>query len=178
MPTVIEGKARAMAELAAVFEYPSTNYKRDVEQWLSTHGEEFPGAAFALTEFSQAIADRSFTDLEEIYTRTFDMAPMCSPYISGHIYGDENFERGTLLTALNDRYNQCQFNTGGELPDHLALILKFMPNFSAEELEELSEYCLDKPLTEMYSALSDNPYRHAVKAVKEILGTTLDGARQ
>lgn len=169
-------RANALAELGTIFEYPTSAYKAVVHKWIACHEQKFPTASEALKQFAQTIEHTQANALEEIYTRTFDMAPVCSPYISGHIYGSENFERGTLLTALNDRYQSVSFDRHGELPDHLALILRFAPNMTEEELDELSEYCLSKPLDEMISALSGNPYVHAVMAVKSLL--YVDGAKQ
>jgi nitrate reductase delta subunit len=176
MQTTLTEKANALAELAVAFEYPTADYIRSVLRWISTYKACFPVAAQTLQSFADAIAEYSTENLEEAYTRTFDMAPICSPYISGHIYGDENFERGTLLTALSERYNQASFSTGGELPDHLAVIMRFAPNMTEEELEELSEYCLSKPLDEMIKSLSGNPYEHAMRAVSQLLH--VDGARK
>lgn len=165
----IAKRATALEQLAVTLEYPTSHYKRDVTDWIEQYSQEFPEAASAISLFSSAIDKHSATDLEEIYTRTFDMAPVCSPYISGHIYGDENFERGTLLTALNDRYRDENFATNGELPDHLALILRFMPHLDQEEALEMLEYCLSRPLGEMRKALEDNPYRYVIEAVQSLV---------
>lgn len=167
--TKVSEKAVALGELGEIFEYPRAEYKSAVEAWCTKYAPIFDGATQSMNEFAKAIADTTDTSLEEIYTRTFDMAPICSPYISGHIYGDENFERGTLLTALNERYQSASFDTHGELPDHLAVILRFAPQMTEEELQELFEFCLSKPLDDMVAGLSGNPYEHAIKAVTRLV---------
>lgn len=164
-----ELRRAALCDLAPIFEYPYSGYRDHASRWLDAHKDRFAKASESVARFCESINPLSNDQLEEVFTRTFDMAPICSPYISGHLYGADNFERGNLLTALSERYNEANFATNGELPDHIALLLRFSPEMDETEFSELVEYCLSKPLEDMEINLTDNPYQHAVHAVREVL---------
>lgn len=165
--------ALALHALSPLLEYPHDDCTDVIEGWIVRYGKDHLGACGHLKRFAQQVSGRSLSDMEETFTRTFDMAPVCSPYISGHIYGDENFERGTLLSALSERYAQSGFDLHGELPDHIMLLLKFCPELDPEELSELTQYCLKKPLADMVDQLEscENLYMHVLKAALEIVET-------
>jgi nitrate reductase molybdenum cofactor assembly chaperone NarJ/NarW len=165
--------ALALHAMSRLLEYPCSDCADVIDGWITRYGKDHLAAAGHLKRFVDETGARSLTEMEETYTRTFDMAPVCSPYISGHIYGDENFERGTLLSALSERYAQAGFDLHGELPDHIMLLLKFCPELDSEELTELTHYCLKKPLADMVDQLEscENVYRHVLKAALEIVQT-------
>ena len=107
---------------------------------------------------------------EELYTGTFDITPACVAYVSIHLFGEENFKRGEFMAALNARYASAGFDPGGELPDHLAILVRFAAGIEVEERRELTEFCLLGPLGKMIAALSDgNPYRALLETVREVL---------
>ena len=163
----------ALAHAGLLLDYPTADLVLQIRKWLQEYKQEFPLAGEHLSKFLSEIEDYSDSKIEEIFTRTFDMAPACNPYITAYLYGAENYERGNLMTKLNERYQEAQFPTNGELPDHLGLILKFSPHFSPEELSELLEFCLLKPVEDMYACIEhdENPYRHLISGVLEILRT-------
>jgi nitrate reductase delta subunit len=164
--------AQALASLGYLLEYPTPDIWSQTAQWRSAFSPSSWIAGSHVADFQKDVAAMSLEQLEEIYTRTFDMAPLCNPYITAHLYGDENFERGTFMTRLNERYEKEGFSIkGGELPDHLRVILQFAPHFSPEELSEIVEFCLLTPVKGMVDSLKDqsNPYYHLLKAVLTIL---------
>ncbi|MBI5688431.1 MAG: molecular chaperone TorD family protein [Verrucomicrobia bacterium] len=120
--------------------------------------------------FAPALAALSQDEREELYTGTFDVTPACVPYVSIHLFGEENFKRGEFMAALSARYAAAGFETRGELPDHLAVLLRFLAQTDEAERRELVQFCLLGPLGKMIAALSDeNPYRALLKAVREVL---------
>ncbi len=158
-----------MRALSAVLEYPREDFIVQLDAAAeAVHDNQ--QASLLLSEFRSAINKLKPHELEELYTRTFDLAPICIPYVSSHIYGDENFERGALMSGLQQQYEDCKFSTNGELPDHVAIILRFAPNFSEEELQDLMEFCLIQALQRMHEALkeADNPYQHILQTVLQI----------
>lgn len=161
----------ALSGLGRLLDYPRETLPTEVEEWRRRFSPEFPKAGAFVSDFQSAALKLRAGALEEIYTRTFDIAPMCNPYVTAHLYGDENFERGTLMTKLAERYKAEDFNTFGELPDHLRVILLFAPYFSHEEMVELTQYCLLGPVKAMLESLNDqqNPYNSLLQAVQLLL---------
>ena len=107
---------------------------------------------------------------EELYTSTFDVTPACVPYVSIHLFGEENFKRGEFMAALSARYASAGFDARGELPDHIAVLLRFIAQTDEAERREMIEFCLLGPLGKMIAALADaNPYRALLQTVREVL---------
>ena len=71
------------------------------------------------------------------------------------------------MATLGERFQQLNFNAGGELPDHLPVLLRFTALLTDTEIKELTEYCLLGPVKQMCESLTekDNPYTHLLKAV-------------
>ena len=160
-----------LSGLSVLLEYPSQPNLEAAQAWCR---QPQTIAAGEIAQFASESAEMPASDLEEIYTRTFDMAPLCVPYITSYLYGAENYERGNLMTMLSERYKQDSFDIGGELPDHLGVILKFFPHFTDEERAEITRYCLLDPVEQMWTSIKDqqsNPYRHVLAAVLAVLKT-------
>ena len=126
-----------------------------------------------VTDFARAFAALSQDEREELYTATFDVTPACVPYVSIHLFGEENFKRGEFMAALSARYAAAGFETRGELPDHLAVLLRFLAQTDEVERRELVRFCLLGPLGKMIAALAEeNPYHALLEAVREVLVAT------
>lgn len=125
---------------------------------------------------SPALAALSQDEREELYTTTFDVTPACVPYVSIHLFGEENFKRGKFMAALNARYIAAGFNTYGELPDHIAVLLRFVAQIDEDERQEMIRFCLLGPLTKMIVALSaEHPYRALFENVRALFDVAYPG---
>jgi nitrate reductase molybdenum cofactor assembly chaperone NarJ/NarW len=150
---------------------------------------EYPGADFAarlaraagpapLARFEAGMSALSPDEREELYTATFDVAPACVAYVGIHLFGEENSKRGEFMAGLNARYEQAGFACPGELPDHLAVLLRYAADTDEAERRELVEFCLLGPLGKMIDALAgDNPYRALLEAVREVLQAAFPGVQ-
>jgi len=129
-------------------------------------------------QFSPALAALSQDEREELFTATFDVTPSCVPYVSIHLFGEENFKRGEFMAALSARYAAAGFDTRGELPDHLAMLLRFLTQADEAERRELIQFCLLGPLGKMIAALAEeNPYRALLEAARKVLCATYPDLR-
>ncbi len=173
-------KGIALAQLGQMFDYPASGYVQDMQRLSQGISAAFPQAIKQLKQFNSACEQRSLSEMEELFTRTFDLAAICSPYVTGYIFGDENFDRGTLMATLGEKFSEMGFDSGGELPDHLAILLRFSSWLDQEALDELIVFCLLQPVTEMVDRLkdSDNPFHFLLAAVLVILKTDLPGESQ
>ncbi|MBS1994165.1 MAG: molecular chaperone TorD family protein [Cyanobacteria bacterium SZAS LIN-3] len=171
-------KGIALAQLGLMLDYPVTGQAHRIHSLVQSVASSYPKAVKLLSEFDAAWEQKSLSEFEELYTRTFDLAAICSPYVSGYIFGDENFDRGTLMATLGDKYAELAFDSCGELPDHLSVLLRFSSLLDQEALDELVEHCLLAPVTEMTDRLkdSDNPYYFLVSAILTVLKIDHPGA--
>jgi nitrate reductase delta subunit len=149
-----------LAALAPWLEYPRG-------EPVTPHPET---SAPALDRFLAAWATLTPEQREEVFTSTFDVTPSCVPYVSIHLFGEENFKRGAFMAGLQARYQQTGFITGGELPDHLAVLLRFAARTDEAERRDLVRFCLLGPVARMRDALGEaNPYRFLLEAVLDTL---------
>jgi nitrate reductase delta subunit len=112
--------------------------------------------------------------LEEAFSAAFDLEPACAPYVGYHLCGDGPL-RGQFLAELAGVYTAAGFTPPGptaELPDHLAVVLRFLAGTPGGEARDaLLEDGLAPALERMLGAFggSDNPYRFVLAALREEL---------
>jgi nitrate reductase molybdenum cofactor assembly chaperone len=160
----------SLAVLGRLLEYPGTDFDD-----LLAHARESVDSP-ALVAFGQTISLLNPDEREELYTATFDVTPRCVPYASIHLFGEENFKRGEFMAALHSQYEQAAFDTCGELPDHLAVLLRYASTLGEPARRELVEFCMLHPLEKIIQSLpGDHPYFHLMNAVDETLRSHYPG---
>lgn len=142
-----------------------------------------------LTAFVNAVADLDLGQWEELHTRTLDLDPLAVPYI-GHLIWGDSYRRGAFMAELARAMSDAGVETGGELPDHIEPVLRYLAT-AAEPLPELIDV-LPAAVRSMAQALGkaapDNAYRHLVAATIAVTDdlhpvaiggnrTTIGGAR-
>lgn len=157
---------------ADLFSYPNDRIFLTVADLLGLTSQSNEQVFEDLEKFSNSIANLTIPELKELYTRSFDLMAVCSPYIGIHLFGEDNYKRGGLMAKLNDEFQRRNFQTNKELPDHLAVILRFLVISNEEEAKEIVEYFLRQPLEKMISILNEtkNPYLYLLKALQCDLG--------
>lgn len=146
-------------KLADLIEYPDTNWDSKIAA---------AAADDLLREFRSRIATLSLSEAQELYTRTFDLNPVCALEIGYHLFG-ENYKRGQFLANL--RETEAPFDLGQEnqLPDYLPVLLRLLARLEDEELRRtLIGECLIPALDKMLTSLkeSNNPYRFLLEALR------------
>lgn len=167
------------AGFASLFEYPHDDFRKRVLDLMETPGSRRRQVRDLLAAFLNETQDWTTSSLQEHFNAMFSLTPVCAPYLSVHLFGDQSFKRSRLMTALEERYQQVGFERGSELPDHLSVVLKFTPGLTAEEWSELATFCLLPALSTMKQILdeSGSPYRlladASIKLVTEETGADL-----
>ncbi len=160
-----------LAQLGVALSYPDARWRSGLEALeplAAAHGS-------SLDAVERFIAEQGPVDLDalaEIYTRTFDVAPSCIPYLSIHLFGEESFRRASLMSGLNESLTKAGVDLGNELPDHLAVVLRAAPALPAELWEDLLEFVMRAAVHAMVEAFteSNNPYRWLLRAVQDVVG--------
>ncbi len=120
----------------------------------------------ALLGFLAQVGRLSLGEWEELYTRTWDLDPLTPPYIGFHIWG-EDYRRGNFLTQMQAACRQAGVETGGELPDHLAPVLRCIAaGFIPDELGQVFNRALEKMAARLREKDSSNPYLGLIEALE------------
>jgi len=148
--------------LADLLEYPASNWDFKIAA-CADHG--------VLAKFRSGIAALTLSDLQELYTRTFDLNPVCALEIGYHLFG-ENYKRGEFLANLRETEAPFALGQENQLPDYLPVLLRLLTNLGQEELRSsLISQCVVPGIEKMLSSFKDpeNPYRYLLEAVRTTL---------
>ena len=149
------------ALLGELLEYPGAGLPEAARRCQNLASSLRATAAEALAPFLSFVDSAPLERLEELYTATFDLDPVCCPYAGHHLLGDDP-KRALLMVKLQDRYRSAGFDAGRELPDHLSVVLRFL---SIEEDPDLERDLLAPALRKMAASLDgQNPYGNVVRA--------------
>ncbi len=165
---------------AEILDYPTPLLASRMEELLHLVSCRDGRAGESLGQFREFVATTSPAMLEELYTATFDLQPLCYPYVGYQLFGEE-YRRGMFMAGLREHYRACGFETGNELPDQLCVILRFLSGREPEAVEqELVSDCLVPSLKKMVAGFADaaNPYRAPLQALLLFLGEKIREGEQ
>lgn len=111
--------------LADALDYPRPDLSSKAAALADMLRAQDPDAAGAVANFEREVAGQPLAQMEELYTRTFDMNPGCPLYVGYHLYGD-TYKRGMMMSELQGEYRRHDLDTAAELPDHLCQILRWL----------------------------------------------------
>lgn len=163
------------AGLGRLAECPGESYLETLDSCRRGLMDLCPEGSASLAQFQKATEGWSKDEREEAYLRVFDITPLAVPYVSVHLFGEENYRRGEFMARLHQAFGEKGFECGAELPDHFALLTAFAGRLEGEEREELLSLCLREPLLKMRAALdkAGNPHRHLLQAILDVLETDI-----
>ncbi|MGZ6142571.1 MAG: nitrate reductase molybdenum cofactor assembly chaperone [Myxococcales bacterium] len=151
----------AWAEFAGLFDYPRADCAERARRCLRL------SAHSSLARFTAWAETADAGEIEEAYCAAFDLSPACAPYLGYHLCADPE-QRGLFLATLAGEYAREDFHPAGELPDHLAEVLRFLAVARDEEARRvLLREGLAPALEHMAPALEGNPYRDLLDALRE-----------
>ncbi len=117
---------RRLFELfAELLEYPGPAVAEIAWECEDLLALEQPEAAALVHQFRRFAEKVPVGRLQEIYTVTFDLDTACYPYLGHHLFG-ESYKRSVFLLGLKERYQSVGLAYGNELPDHMAVVLRFL----------------------------------------------------
>jgi nitrate reductase assembly molybdenum cofactor insertion protein NarJ len=134
--------------LAALFDYPGADYAALAERARRDLAAHYPAAAERLATFAAALP-AGVTQLQEIFTRSFDVQAITTLSVGYLVFGDD-YKRGELLANLGREHRAAGVDCGRELPDHLPNVLRLLAQWQDEPLRtELVEEILRPALRRM-----------------------------
>lgn len=162
----------ALDGLGAALVYPDDGYRAAVNGCRDQLADGEPEAAAAVGDFCRAISELDDSELEELYTRTFDLNPVCTPEIGWHIYG-EQYRRGRFLVQARELLRVVGVEERGELPDHLMSLLPAVARLGPEDAALFAGTYLLPAVDKMLTGFNDdtNPYKQVLQAVRVVLAS-------
>ena len=161
-------------DFAALLSYPDNHVKEQAAACVAHMKEVNSEAATSLESFLDFIETNEITRIEEAFTGTFDLQSLCHPYIGYQLCG-ESQQRTMFMLKLRELYQQYDFTSGNELPDHLAEVLRFVGSITDQDcrLEIIQDGILPALEKITQGIESDNhPYVTLLNALQSFLTET------
>ncbi len=153
--------------LAGLLTYPEADYPQRIETALGIAPEE---CRPQLKEFAARVSGLATDEIQELFTGTFDLNPVCSLELGWHLFG-ENYDRGLLLVRVRGELRRHGLEESTELPDHLTHVLKLVGRMEHEPAADFTAACVLPALAKMLRALraKDSPFENVLLAVQAVL---------
>jgi nitrate reductase molybdenum cofactor assembly chaperone len=119
--------------LAGLFSYPDAQFDKKARHIQACLEDTCADAAAELREFTEFAFQASLVDLEELYTRSFDVQAVTTLDLGYVLFGDD-YKRGELLVNLSNEHRHAGVDCGTELPDHLPNVLRLLDAMQKPEL--------------------------------------------
>jgi nitrate reductase delta subunit len=132
----------------------------------------YPQQAEHLRYFNEFVDGKPAQKLEEIFTSTFELQPLCHPYVGYQLCG-ESGQRTMFMIKLKELYRHHVYPLGNELPDHLSEMLSFIGSTDDHQCRaELVTDALLPALEKLIAAIEneEHPYRSLLIALNNWLG--------
>lgn len=117
--------------LTKLFIYPHADILTEINEVKEVVEEFHPEMVETLNPFIDCVRESTRSEMEEIYTRTFDVQAVTTLDIGYVLFGDD-YKRGELLANLNREHLSARNDCGTELADHFPNILKLLPRMADE----------------------------------------------
>jgi len=154
--------------LAELLCYPDENTLPTAGSLTGMMAVVSPTGQRHLEAFVDSVRGMDLSDLEELYTRTFDLNPVTCLDVGWHIYG-ERYERGSFLVRMREYLQRFAIGESHELPDHLTHVLMAVARMEKGEAEQFVTTYVLPAMEKMLKSLEDkdNPYKELMQAVYE-----------
>jgi nitrate reductase molybdenum cofactor assembly chaperone len=123
------------SRLAVLFAYPDAGFAQKVQKVQALLDDTCGEAAEILRDFTNFTSQASLVELEEVYTRSFDVQAVTTLDIGYVLWGDD-YKRGELLVKLSGEQKEAGVDCGSELPDHLPNVLRLFDAMQKPELRD------------------------------------------
>lgn len=163
---------RVYALLADVLRFPTAQLPDQVRECVDLVSAGVPEAGEFLADFLAFATEQTGEQLEELYTKTFELSPVCYPYVGYHLFGDTHKRAAFMVTAKQQLAAQG-IMVENELPDHVSFLLEYMADVEDDEAAAaLLQECLIptvRKMAESFKKSGTNPYGKVLRALLRLL---------
>ncbi len=162
-----------------VLTYPDAGYLRHVaalREAQEKKKQECPEAPSVvecvklISSFWEQLRNKSVHELEETFTYTFDMKPLCALDMGWHLFG-EDYNRGVFLARMRRELAAHKIQESRELPDHITHVLLVLGRMTPKAAMSFAQCCVIPALDKMTAALGkqekkENPYLFLLRGLQ------------
>lgn len=135
--------------------YPTEDIKAVAQEcYRSVKSFDLP-AGQAVANFAEKANNSSLAEMQELYTRTFEINPVCAMEVGWQLFG-ERYERGTFMVKMRQTLRNLGISESTELPDHLVHVLQAIDRLEPEEAAEFAGLFLVPAVDKMLAGFKDN----------------------
>ena len=165
------GLSSTLKAWADLLRYPDEAGVEPLRSGLRAIGAAAPQLEARLSPISRFVEERPGTDLEELFTRTFDSNAERALEVGWHLHG-ENYARGAFMARMRQLLRDHGIEESAELPDHVSHVLQVIARAKEPLAEALAQDVVQPALAKIVDGFSDeaNPYLGVVAGLQEFLG--------
>lgn len=145
--------------LANLFRYPEEDFMVHLKKSQEFLDKFYPKAGNELRPFFEYMSNCSADKRQELFTKTFDVQPIC--YLDlGYVMFGEDYKRGAFLLNMKVEQEKIKNDCGTDLPDNICNVMDLMTISKDDEfIEDLVQNifipCLKMMIAEFESARVD-----------------------
>jgi len=161
---------RVLTAFGRLFEYPDEHTSEYAELLFVVLQHEAPEAASCISRFGAYIEQHAMTELEELYSSTFEVNPACPAEVGWHLFGEE-YSRGLFLVRMRQELKKYGLEESIELPDHLTHALAVTAAMPDSEAVRFVKACLQPAVEKMSTTIEGKrtEYEHVLHALRIVL---------
>lgn len=111
---------------AEIFRYPSEDFSAKVIDCQQIIEKQYPELSDLFKPFADYMLSKDLYEQQELYTKTFDVQPIC--YLDlGYIIFGEDYKRGAFLLHMQQEQQNYNNDCGFDLSDNICNILTLIP---------------------------------------------------
>ncbi len=173
----MSSKQALLDSLAGLFTYPGAqdDFAERLAACRDLVEERFSGRGEMLSALLERSRGMSRGEIEEMFTRTFEINPVCALEVGWHVYG-EDYARGALMVRLREELRERGIPELTELPDHLTHVLQLLSRLEKELADDLAGRYVIPALEKMLAAIEEQecPYEELLAMTRDVVRDTHD----
>lgn len=167
---------KVLNSLSRLLSYPDQHTPQTAELLYVLLMDELPEAASEAGAFGSFVEQHASYEVEEAFTRTFDVNPACALEVGWHLFGEE-YARGMFLVRMREELRKYELPESAELPDHICHVLAVVAAMPPDEATRFVRACVQPAVEKMNAALEgkETPYADVVSCLALVLRHTWGG---
>ncbi len=121
--------------LSNLIDYPKEGFREMVQEIQLFLDKHYPEQGEILKDFTQFSKRATFEEIQELYTRSFEVQAITTLDLGYLLFGDD-YKRAELLVNLSREHREVGNDCGLELADHLPNVLRLLPLLKDQKLRD------------------------------------------